>query len=87
MKTPLTPINQNVINKNTQTYNLTIIWILDLYSFKNEKNIETAKVEMFLRMSCFGTNVQTMFHIKKDGLNQEYIFRQRNTSRTFIVQK
>ena len=63
MKTPLTPINQNVINKNTQTYNLTIIWILDLYSFKkftSLKNLEyiifcwVPKIEYFLLKKILG---------------------------------
>ncbi|KAL1514070.1 hypothetical protein ABEB36_003392 [Hypothenemus hampei] len=57
------------------------------YELHNDKGKLTAKLEVYLRMSCFGENLQTMFQIKKKGQDYEYIFRQRNASKTFKVQR
>ncbi|KAH1007871.1 hypothetical protein HUJ04_005051 [Dendroctonus ponderosae] len=59
----------------------------DMYELQNDRGVTTAKIDVFLRMSCFGQNLQTMFQIKQAGQKQEFIFRQRNTSRTFKVEK
>ncbi|CAG9766037.1 unnamed protein product [Ceutorhynchus assimilis] len=59
----------------------------DTFELHNEKNEITAKIEIFLRMSCFGQNVQTVFQIRKAGTKFEYLFRQRNASKTFTVEK
>ncbi|XP_076259333.1 uncharacterized protein LOC143195774 isoform X2 [Rhynchophorus ferrugineus] len=52
-----------------------------------QNNKPVAKVNVFIRMSCFGSNVQTMFQIRRDGSRHNYLFRQRNESKIFKVEK
>lgn len=57
------------------------------YNLCNEQGSCTAKVDVFMKMSCFGPNLQTTFQIKTGAESVEYIFRQRNLSNTFTVKK
>ncbi|XP_050315862.1 uncharacterized protein LOC126750331 isoform X2 [Anthonomus grandis grandis] len=57
------------------------------YPLKNQNNHTTATINVFLRMSCFGPNIQTLFQIKDEGPKEVYLFRQRHNSRIFEVER
>ncbi|XP_030763371.1 uncharacterized protein LOC115887951 isoform X1 [Sitophilus oryzae] len=59
----------------------------DWHDLKTKEGLPIAKLNLFMRMSCYGSNVQTMFQIKKVGDKHNYVFKQRNESKTFQVEK
>ncbi|XP_060536280.1 uncharacterized protein LOC132708157 [Cylas formicarius] len=61
--------------------------IHELFPFTSDYDTKVADIDIFLKMSCFGENVQTLFQVRHFGKNQELIFRQGNKSETFKCER
>lgn len=65
----------------------------DIYPMHDNTGKETGHVEVFVRLSCFGKNIQTQFQVvrTKDGKNgsgkTQFLFKNNNAATTFQCQR
>ncbi|KAI4469109.1 l-asparaginase [Holotrichia oblita] len=65
----------------------------DIYTMRDASGKETGHVEVFVRLSCFGKNIQTQFQVvhakdQKDGHPKtQFLFKSNNAATTFQCQR
>ncbi|XP_045479461.1 uncharacterized protein LOC123684295 isoform X2 [Harmonia axyridis] len=52
-----------------------------------ENGVIKGNVQMFLRLSCFGKNIQTHVEVLQEGGNRQFLFKSPNMATTFICSK
>lgn len=85
----------DMVQASSESYGyVTPAAIYGLYNLRDSSGLPVGSVDLFIRLSCFGKNIQTSFQViqqqtGKDGVvgPRQYLFKYTNAGTTFICER